>query len=85
MQLRWLERLTTRSALKALPRVSEDNATCATSTCKICGGGAAAFDVVDFNKFCGAKRPYRFGLAGIPVHYERCFECGFIFTRFFDD
>ena len=54
------------------------------SRCKVCGGGAELFDVVDFNKFCGSN-PYFFGLSGEAVYYLRCLECGFIFTTHFDD
>ena len=53
--------------------------------CKICGGPAALFDVVDLNKHCAEGDPYQFGLSGIPVYYERCTVCSFVFTRHFDD
>jgi SAM-dependent methyltransferase len=52
--------------------------------CKICGGGAELFDVVDFLKFCSAD-PYSFGTAGIPVEYYRCTLCSFTFTDLIDD
>jgi SAM-dependent methyltransferase len=55
------------------------------SRCKICEGPASRFDVVDFNKHCGETNPYEYGLAGLPVYYSRCGDCGFIFTRHFDD
>jgi SAM-dependent methyltransferase len=55
------------------------------SRCKICGEDAVLFDVVDFNKFCDEPCIYRLGLSGVPVYYERCQVCGFIFTRHFDD
>src|ERR1044072_6961600 len=51
--------------------------------CKICGGAAYLFDVVDFNKHAAAD-PYSFGLAGIPVYYSRCLDCGFVYTNHFD-
>ncbi len=54
-------------------------------TCKICASGTHLFDVVDMNKFCSPSDSYRFGLSGIPVYYSKCIECGFIFTRHFDD
>jgi len=54
------------------------------STCKVCGGPASRFDVVDFNKHCADGDAYQFGLAGVPVYYSRCFDCGFIFTPHFD-
>jgi len=55
------------------------------SVCKICGGDAGFFDVVDFNKFCSSNNSYEFGPAGVPVEYLRCNVCEFLFTSFFDD
>jgi 2-polyprenyl-6-hydroxyphenyl methylase/3-demethylubiquinone-9 3-methyltransferase len=68
--------------LASLPRLDRANARTASITCKICGYPAPFFDVVDFNKCAGF---YAFGPAGVPVHYHRCDECGFLFTPFFDD
>ncbi|WP_419805473.1 class I SAM-dependent methyltransferase [Terriglobus sp.] len=51
--------------------------------CKICGGKASPFDVVDFSKSC-SKDQYVLGFAGIPVIYRMCTECNFIFTDFGD-
>jgi len=52
--------------------------------CKLCGGAAALFGVVDFNKTChGAKGP-RLPVAGVPVHYRRCGKCGLVYTDAFD-
>src|SRR6516162_8553610 len=68
--------------LASLPRLDRANARTASITCKICGHPAPFFDVVDFNKCAGF---YAFGPAGVPVHYHRCHECGFLFTPFFDD
>ena len=53
--------------------------------CKICGGIAETFDVVDFKKICSLDNPYMFGLSGIPVYYYRCTDCEFLFTTFCDD
>src|SRR5687767_3937104 len=53
--------------------------------CKVCGGSAYLFDVVDLNKHCAKNEHYEFGLAGIPVYYSRCVDCGFVFTRYFDE
>ncbi|MHB8726486.1 MAG: class I SAM-dependent methyltransferase [Casimicrobiaceae bacterium] len=72
------------SLLAALPPLSEANARADRHDCKICGGGAAFFDVVDFNKFCNVTDYYAFGRSGIPVPYWRCSECGFLFTDFCD-
>lgn len=55
------------------------------SACKVCAGPASRFDVVDFNKHCAETNAYQFGLAGVPVYYSRCLDCGFIFTRHFDE
>jgi len=52
--------------------------------CKICGGTAFPFDVVDFNKSC-VDSLYPQGLCIIPVIYRICSQCQFIFTDFFDD
>jgi SAM-dependent methyltransferase len=53
--------------------------------CKICGGSAALYGVVDFNKSCEERRGIRLPLAGVPVYYRRCAGCGFLFTDAFDD
>ncbi len=68
--------------LASVPRLDRANARAAALPCKICRHPALFFDVVDFNKCAGF---YPFGPAGIPVHYHRCDECGFLFTTFFDD
>jgi SAM-dependent methyltransferase len=51
--------------------------------CKICGNARAPlFGVADFNDNCaGVSLP----LSGISVPYNRCVECGFLFTCAFDD
>jgi SAM-dependent methyltransferase len=51
--------------------------------CKCCGGQASLFGVVDFHKSCESWRKV-LELSGIPIHYLRCAECGFIFTTAFD-
>jgi 2-polyprenyl-6-hydroxyphenyl methylase/3-demethylubiquinone-9 3-methyltransferase len=53
--------------------------------CKICGGEASLYGLVDFNKSCGEQRGVRLPLAGIPVYYRRCRACDFLFTDAFDD
>jgi hypothetical protein len=53
------------------------------SQCKICGGEAFPFDVVDFSKSCHAEL-YPSGLSAIPVMYWQCKQCQFVFTDFFD-
>jgi SAM-dependent methyltransferase len=57
----------------------------ATSSCKICGGLASLFGVVDFHKSCEEARGVRFPLSGVPIYYRRCAECKFLFTDAFDD
>jgi SAM-dependent methyltransferase len=54
--------------------------------CKICGGPAPLYGVDDFNRSCLEHQ----GLVylprlGLPVHYQRCSDCGFLFTASFDD
>jgi 2-polyprenyl-6-hydroxyphenyl methylase/3-demethylubiquinone-9 3-methyltransferase len=56
-----------------------------TICCKLCGGNAELFDVVDFQKHCSFGDQYSFGLADITIPYHRCVRCGFLFTDFFDD
>ena len=53
--------------------------------CKLCGGQAELFDVVDFQKHCSFADQYSLGLADIAIRYHRCVRCGFLFTNFFDD
>jgi 2-polyprenyl-6-hydroxyphenyl methylase/3-demethylubiquinone-9 3-methyltransferase len=67
--------------LVSLPRLGSKKAV----SCKICGGDAYFFDVVDFNKCCSQPDIYPFQASGIPVFYFRCRVCGFLFTKFFDD
>jgi SAM-dependent methyltransferase len=52
--------------------------------CKICGGAAALFGVVDFHKACEEVRGLRLLLSGVPIYYRRCATCGFLFTDAFD-
>lgn len=53
--------------------------------CKICGGTAALYGVVDFHKSCEEINGVRFALSGVPIYYRRCAACGFLFTDAFDD
>ncbi len=53
--------------------------------CKICGGPAALYGVVDFNKSCEELRGFRLPLSGVPIYYRRCANCKFLFTDAFDD
>jgi 2-polyprenyl-6-hydroxyphenyl methylase/3-demethylubiquinone-9 3-methyltransferase len=53
--------------------------------CKICGGAAALYGVVDFHKSCGETQGLHLPLSGMPIYYRRCAGCGFLFTDAFDD
>ena len=68
--------------LSVLPRLDRKNALSHGLPCKVCGGLAPFFDVVDFQKCAGF---YEFGPSGVAVPYHRCDDCGFLFTSFFDD
>ena len=58
----------------------------ATCPCKICGGPAALYGVVDFHKSCAeGHHAARFALSGVPIYYRRCASCKFLFTDAFDD
>jgi hypothetical protein len=52
--------------------------------CKCCGGPAALFGEVDFNKSCEDRRQSALPPSGISVPYHRCAACGFVFTVAFD-
>lgn len=55
------------------------------SICKVCGSDAPLHGLVDFNKSCEVNRGMYLPLTGDPVWYYRCFACGFLFTRQFDN
>ena len=48
--------------------------------CPVCYGTCSLLDVVDFNKSCEEARGKFLGLAGVPVYYTLCGNCGFCFT-----
>lgn len=48
--------------------------------CSVCGGACALLDVVDFNKSCEEARGKFLGIAGIPVYFALCSQCGFCFA-----
>jgi hypothetical protein len=60
-------------------------ASTAACPCKICGGPAALYGVVDFHKSCNEMRGVRFSMSGVPIYYRRCANCEFLFTDAFDD
>src|SRR5208282_1230022 len=53
--------------------------------CKICGGEAPLYGVVDFNRNCEIPNGITLALTGTPIYYRRCGSCGFLFTDAFDD
>jgi SAM-dependent methyltransferase len=56
----------------------------APSPCKICGGAASLYGVVDFHKTCAEAQGAQLPLSGVPIYYRRCAACGFLFTDAFD-
>jgi hypothetical protein len=56
----------------------------ASAPCKICGGAAALYGVVDFHKSCVEVQGARLPLSGVPIYYRRCASCEFLFTDAFD-
>jgi SAM-dependent methyltransferase len=53
--------------------------------CPICEGTCDLLDVVDFNKSCEELRGAFLALAGVPVYYVLCGQCGFCFAPEFAD
>jgi hypothetical protein len=51
----------------------------APAPCKICGGDARLYGVIDFHKGHDKLR-----VSGIPIYYRRCAACDFLFTDVFD-
>jgi len=52
----------------------------ATAKCPVCGSFACLLDVVDLNKTCEEVRGLYLPLAGIPIYYSLCDQCGFCFA-----
>ena len=48
--------------------------------CPICESNTVIFDVVDFNKSCGDLTARSAGLSGVPIYYNLCEMCGFLFA-----
>lgn len=53
-------------------------------TCKVCGGEAPFFDVVDAAKSCGEPMGRVLPRTGTEVVFSRCVGCGLMFTRWAD-
>jgi SAM-dependent methyltransferase len=48
--------------------------------CPVCGATAALLDVVDLNKSCEEERGKFLPIAGVPIYYALCDQCGFCFA-----
>ena len=60
--------------------------TTAPALCKICGGAAPLYGVVDFNKSCQeAVRPKAVARRACRSITDSCANCAFVFTDAFDD
>ena len=55
------------------------------SAVKICSAPAPVYGSVDFNKNRAETRGLALPAAGIPVSYNRCPRCGFLFTAAFNE
>jgi SAM-dependent methyltransferase len=53
--------------------------------CKICGCPTPLFGSVDFHRSCEEARGKFLPSSGVPIHYRRCPQCGFLFTDCFDN
>jgi SAM-dependent methyltransferase len=49
-------------------------------TCPVCGAATFLLDVVDLNKSCEEVRGRFLPLAGVPIYYSLCDQCGFCFA-----
>ena len=54
-------------------------------TCKICHGDTEIQGCVDAGRTCEVNKGVYLPLTGRAVWYHRCMDCGFIFTRDYDD
>lgn len=54
------------------------------ASCKVCNQKAPLYGVVDFNKNCEEPNGLWLSVAGIPIYYHRCEQCGLVFTVAFD-
>jgi hypothetical protein len=48
--------------------------------CPVCNGRCSLLDVVDFNRSCEEAKEKFLSLAGIPIYYALCDNCGFCFA-----
>lgn len=56
------------------------NLTTSPPACAVCGAATSWLDVVDLNKSCEEARGRFFPLAGVPIYYSLCDQCGFCFA-----
>ena len=56
------------------------NATVGQLDCPVCEAEAALLDVVDLNKSCEEARGKFLPIAGVPIYYALCEQCGFCFA-----
>jgi hypothetical protein len=52
--------------------------------CKICNNETELHGCVDANRSCEIQRGAFPALSGVPIYYQRCLTCGFLFTTAFD-
>ena len=56
------------------------DATASHPACPVCDAATSLLDVVDLNKSCEEARGMFLPLAGVPVYYSLCDQCGFCFA-----
>lgn len=83
--LRALNRHDAVDTAEAAPGLAFKKVSAAPTACKICGGPASLFGVVDFHRSCHTSDVKQLPPSSLPVYYRRCGTCGFLFTDAFDD
>lgn len=53
--------------------------------CPVCNADCVLIDVLDFNKTCHDQNGSKLGLAGVPIYFVLCRNCGFCFAPEFRD
>jgi SAM-dependent methyltransferase len=56
------------------------NLTTTQPECPVCGAATSLLDVVDLNKSCEEARGRFLPIAGVPIYYSLCDQCGFCFA-----
>ena len=67
------------------PTIALKRASPSPASCKICGGEAPLYGVVDFHRSCEIANVEQLPLSSLPIYYRRCIACSFLFTDAFDD